>query len=107
MTKYMLELKRIIERILEEQNDRHTLLVGSFTIPVDIWLSNGNILLRSFRIIELKKNRIKGITRYEEYSAPRENREPKYSYFELDEIEALECFDLDSYYSKGELINKR
>jgi hypothetical protein len=102
----MIELKRIIERIVEEQNDRHTLLVGSFNIPVDIRLSNGNILLRSFRIIELKKDRIKGITRHEEYSAPRENRRPRYSYFDLDEIEQLECFDLDECYSKSTLVNK-
>ena len=101
----MPELRKILERIIEEQNGRHVFLIGSFTIPVDIWLTNGNILLRSFRIIELKKNRLKGITRFEEYSAPRENRTSRYSYFELDEIETLECFDLDIRYSKTDLVS--
>ncbi len=100
------ELKRIIEIILEEQSDKQALLVGSITIPVDIWLTNGNILLRSFRLIELKENRLKGITRYEEYSAPRENRKPRYSYFDLNDIEALECFDLDLKYSKSDVVSR-
>lgn len=100
-------LKEIIERIIKEQEqNQDTILVGHLFYPVDLCLVNGNILLRKFRIISFKGTTIKGITWKEEYSAPRENREEVFSFFELDEIASLECFDLLIYYDRAMLLNK-
>lgn len=87
-------LKEQIERIIKEQHNKATVIMGQQYYPVDIILSNGNILLRAFRIIELEGDKITGITWKEEYSAPRERRDPVYSYFDLDEIANLRCEEL-------------
>ena len=93
-------LRQFIESIIEEQQDKSTIQIGQLYYPVDISLANGNILLRSFRIISIEEEKIKGITWKEQYSAPRENREPVYSYFECDEIVRLSCLDLGINYKK-------
>ena len=100
-------LKDIVERIIKEQEqNQDTILVGHLYYPVDISLANGNILLRKYRIISIENNKIKGITWKEEYSAPRENREQVFSYFDFDEIASLECFDLSIIYEKPLTINR-
>ncbi len=91
-------LREFIESIVEEQQNKSTIQIGQLYYPVDISLTNGNILLRSFRIISIEDGKIKGITWKEQYSAPRENREPVYSYFEFDDIARLTCLDLDINY---------
>jgi hypothetical protein len=93
-------LRAFIERIVEEQQSKSTIQIGQLYYPVDISLANGNILLRSFRIISIEGENIKGITWKEQYSAPRENREPVYSYFTCEEIARLNCFDLGINYEK-------
>ena len=93
-------LREFIERIVEEQQNKSTIQIGQLYYPVDISLANGNILLRSFRIINIEGEKIKGITWKEQYSAPRENREPVYSYFECNEIIRLSCLDLGINYQK-------
>jgi hypothetical protein len=96
-------LREFIERIVEEQQHKSTIKIGQLYYPVDIFLANGNILLRSFRIINIEGEKIKGITWKEQYSAPRESREPVYSYFECNEIDRLSCFDLEIDYKKKEV----
>jgi hypothetical protein len=93
-------LREFIERIVEEQQNKSTIQIGQLYYPVDISLANGNIMLRSFRIIGIEDEKIKGITWKEQYSAPREDREPVYSYFDCDEIDRLTCLDLDINYQK-------
>ncbi len=93
-------VRKQIERILSEQQHKVTIISGKIYFPVDISLTNGNILLRSFRVMELEGSEIKGLTWQEEYSAPRENREPVYTYFDIDEIAALHCRELDIDYQK-------
>ena len=88
-------LREQIETIIKEQHNKVTTIMGKQYFPVDIILANGNILLRAFRIIDLAGDKITGITWKEEYSAPRERREPVYSYFDLDEIASLRCEDLE------------
>ena len=87
-------LREQIEWIIKEQHNKVTVIMGKQYYPVDIVLTNGNILLRAFRIIDLEGNKLTGITWKEEYSAPRERREPVYSYFDLDEIANLRCEEL-------------
>jgi hypothetical protein len=84
----------IIQNILSEQ-------MHSFThIPADIRLSNGNILLRSFRIyeVDLDHQHVVGLTLQEEYAHTRENREPVYCTLKLSEIKEILCPELDIYY---------
>ncbi len=91
-----MELIKIIDLILAEQ--------GNFFRPilVDIKITNGNILLRSFHIYELdKKNScIKGLTLQEGYVHPREERDPIFSYFNLNEIKELYCAALNIHFSQ-------
>ena len=93
-------MREIVEKIIEEQKDRKSTFGEQQYYPVDITLVNGNILLRAFRIIEFEENKIKGITWKEEYSAPREQREEVYCYFDLEEIASLNCFDLRIQYER-------
>ncbi len=104
MAKHM--LKESVEKIIKEQKGKQTTFGEPFYYPVDITLTNGNILLRAFRILSFKDTKIQGITWKEEYSAPREQREEVYSYFELDEIATLNCFDLGIEYD-WELTNHK
>ncbi|ABG61046.1 hypothetical protein [Cytophaga hutchinsonii] len=61
-------------------------------IALDITLLNGNILLKSFRLFEfdIHSNELKGMTMQEEYSYIREEREPVYAHFNLEEVKELE-----------------
>ena len=97
-----MELIKIIALILEEQNSRKPFKA----IPVDIKINNGNILLRSFRIMELDKNNntIKGLTYQEEYIHIREGREAAYCILQLEEIKELFCWYLDVNFSQ-EIFN--
>ncbi len=48
-------LKELVERIIEEQfSPLEVIFPSQFNCPVDIRLTNGNILLRAFRIIALQ-----------------------------------------------------
>ena len=93
-------MKQFVEKIVEEQKNKQSTFGEPLYCPVDLTLVNGNILLRAFRIIDIEGSKIKGITWKEEYCAPREARKEVYSYFELDEIAALSCFDLGIEYEK-------
>lgn len=86
-----MKLTEIIDVVLKEQED------SFLPVPVDIIISNGNILLRSFHIYELdlKKQLIKGMTHQEEYAHSREERDPVYCILKLDEIKELVCKDLE------------
>jgi hypothetical protein len=94
-------LRELVEKIVEEQKHKTKDGTNSLNYPVDICLINGNIILRAFRIVSIEGNTMKGITWKEEYSAPRENRSPVFSYFEMDEIASLHCFELDIEYQKA------
>jgi len=61
-------------------------------IAVDVYLQNGNILLKSFRLYDYDKptNVLKGMTMHEEYAYLREGREPIYAYFNVTEIKQLD-----------------
>ncbi len=98
-------LKEQIEKIVKEQHNRVTIFTGKLYYPVDISLTNGNILLRAFRILNLEDTKITGITWKEEYSAPRESRDPVYSYFDLEEIATLQCEDLGIRYERETSIS--
>lgn len=78
-----------IEFLLNEQNSKNT------KIPVDLILTNGNISLKSFHIIDFNHQNftIKGLTQQEEYSYVREYREPVYCYFSLNEIRELLIYE--------------
>lgn len=89
--------QQIISKILNYQS-KPQLLPGSILIPVTIILKNGNIVLKDFKILAVKGNTITGITKQEEYFAPREDREPVYSYFKLDEIKAVEWSGVELVY---------
>lgn len=64
---------------------------ASNKIPVDIILTNGNILLKGFRIVEFDDTmgKIKGLTMLEEYSHAREGREPVFCQFALNDIKDI------------------
>lgn len=89
-----MELLGIIRQVLKVQTKRNR------KVAVDIVISNGNILLRSFRILELdiKNGKIKGLTRQEEYIAIREQRESIYCTLKLDEIKELSVLELGLEY---------
>ncbi len=93
-------LRKLIDKIIEEQKGKKTTFGEQLYYPVDINLTNGNILLRAFRVISFENNKIKGITWKEQYSAPRENRKEVYSFFEPDEIASMYCADLGIEYEK-------
>jgi hypothetical protein len=80
---------------------------GKNKIPVDLRLVNGNILLRSFHLLELDENKmmIKGLTQQEEYSYPREGREPQYCFFHINEIKEIYCTELELEHSSGEKVS--
>lgn len=92
-------LREQIERIVREQHNKVTVM-GQQYFPVDLILTNGNILLRAFRILDLEGDKIIGITWKEEYSAPRERRNPVYSYFNLEDIASLRCEELGIDYAQ-------
>ena len=79
-----------IENLLDEQNSKNT------KIPVDLILSNGNISLKSFHVIDFDRNTgmIKGLTQQEEYSYVREYRDPVYCYFAIDEIKEMLVYEI-------------
>jgi hypothetical protein len=83
-----------VERIIREQQKKKSLLPGIFYFPVELWLSNGNIMLKCFHVVALEQGIIKGITKTEDYSAPRENRAPVYCFFSPEEIAGLRCQEL-------------
>ncbi|MCS6822934.1 MAG: hypothetical protein NZ529_01470 [Cytophagaceae bacterium] len=91
-------LEHYVQLIVELQNKQPAILPARKFIPVDITLFNGNITLKSFVIINISGRRITGLTQQEQYTAPRENREPVYSSFGLDEIKCLYCAELDIDY---------
>jgi hypothetical protein len=66
-------------------------------VPVDIRMVNGNILLRSFHILEFdeRENLVKGLTQQEEYSYPREGRSPEYCYLFIHEIKEITDGDIE------------
>lgn len=72
-------------------------------IPVDLVLQNGNIVLSQFRLYEYdkKSKQLKGLTHREEYSHPREEREPVYCNLLLKEVSNLYCPDLGIDYPAG------
>lgn len=90
-----MKLPGLIENILKEQDNRFS------PIPVDITISNGNILLRSFYIysFDLENKLIQGLTQQEKYGYTREGRDPVYCFLKLDEVKELICPDLDLEYS--------
>ncbi|HXA02883.1 MAG TPA: hypothetical protein VNW99_12890, partial [Cytophagaceae bacterium] len=80
-------MESIVNQILVQQEEiNHKLLV-------DIKLFNGNILLRSFHIIDLDSTKgiIKGLTAQEEYAHAREGKEPEYCVLGVSEIKELNC----------------
>lgn len=91
-----MELINHIETILKEQ--KHSFK----PIPVDIIIKNGNVLLRSFQILELDKKHqvVKGLTFQEAYVHARESREPEYCILSLAEIKELSCWQLDIRFPK-------
>jgi hypothetical protein len=88
-------LINLIRNILNEQGKKFR------PIPVDIKISNGNILLRAFHIYDFDPNTniVKGLTSQEEYAYAREEREPVYCFLKADEIKELICADLDLEFS--------
>jgi hypothetical protein len=91
-----MELIHIIQLILSEQ------ISSLRPIPVDIKITNGNIMTRSFHIIEFDshKNIIRGLTLREEYAYTKEERDPVFGYFSVNEIKELYCEYLNLHYSK-------
>jgi hypothetical protein len=93
-------MESIVNQILVQQEEiNHKLLV-------DIRLFNGNILLRSFHIVEINSSKeiIKGLTAQEEYSYAREGREPEYCRLKFSEIKELNCPELELQYHAGVLV---
>jgi hypothetical protein len=92
-----MKLIGLIETVLKEQSNHFK------PIAVDITMSNGNILLRSFHIydLDLRLELIKGLTQQEEYAHSREGREPVYCYLKLEEIKGFACPDLGLEYAVG------
>lgn len=90
-----MKLLQLIESILKEQDNLFR------PIPVDVTISNGNILLRSFYIYDLdpENKLIQGLTQQEKYAHTREGRDPVYCFLKLDEVKVLTCPDLDLEYS--------
>jgi hypothetical protein len=80
---------------------------GKNKVPVDLKLVNGNILLRSFHILEFdeSKMKIKGLTQQEEYSYPREGRNPEFCYLDINEIKEVYSTDLELEHSSGERVS--
>ena len=85
-----MRLIELIEVLLKEQNNRFQ------KIETDIKITNGNILLRSFRIYEMdwQSGVLKGLTYQEEYAHARENREPVYCFLNLNEIKEFSAPEL-------------
>lgn len=81
-----------IKFLLKEQEIRNV------KIPADLVLTNGNILLRAFHILQLdsKNSVITGLTQQEEYSYLRENRKPVYCQFKINDIKELICYELQA-----------
>jgi hypothetical protein len=85
-----MKLQQLVEIVLEEQSNRFR------PIPVDITISNGNILLRSFHIKEFDSTSktLIGLTQQEEYAYIREGRDPVYCYLKINDIKEIVCLDL-------------
>jgi hypothetical protein len=88
----MATFENTLKQIVDTQKTR------SFKIPVDIILTNGNILLKGFRIVEFDDavGKIKGLTMLEEYSHAREGREPVFCQFALNDIKDIHQSELAS-----------
>ena len=96
-------MESIVKEILAQQEEiKHKLFV-------DIRLSNGNILLRSFHIVEMNtaKGIIKGLTAEEEYAHAREGRKPQYCILKVSEIKELNCPELELQYYAGVLAEQK
>lgn len=98
-------MKSVVEEILEE-HIHHVLKKQKSRkrhIPVDLVMVNGNILLREFRLYDYdkKQKQLKGLTHREEYSHPREDREPVYCILHLSEVRNLYCPELGIDYPAG------
>jgi hypothetical protein len=80
---------------------------GKNKVPVDLKLVNGNILLRSFHVLVFDETNmmIKGLTQQEEYSYPREEREPQYCFFNINDIKEIYCTELELEHSSGEKVS--
>lgn len=76
-----------------ELKDSIKFLFKSASAPctIDLVLKNGNIVLRSFQVLEIDEhsNIIKGLTQQEAYSFVRENRDPVYCTLPLVEIKEI------------------
>lgn len=92
-----MRLIELIQTVLKEQSQYFR------RIPVDVVISNGNILLRAFHIYDLdvEKNLVKGLTQQEEYAHAREEREPVYCFLKLNEVKEFSCPDLDLEYTSS------
>ena len=80
---------------------------GKSKVPVDLKLTNGNILLRSFHILELDEEKmiLKGLTQQEEYCHVREGRDPEYCFLNLSEVKEIYCLDLElEHYSEQKVL---
>ncbi len=88
----MATFEHTLRQIIDSQRNK------PFKIPVDIILSNGNILLKGFRILEFddRVGKIKGLTMLEEYSHAREGRDPVFCQFALQDIKDLHQSELAS-----------
>lgn len=80
----MATIETTIRKTIDLQKDRNL-------IPVDIILTNGNILLKGFHILEFddRSGKIKGLTMLEEYAHSREGREPVFCQFDLQDIKEI------------------
>lgn len=96
-----MRLIQLIETVLKEQNNRFQ------KIATDIKITNGNILLRAFRIYDIDWNEgiLKGLTFQEEYAHARENRDPVFCFLKLNEIKEFIVPELGLEYStEGNLV---
>jgi hypothetical protein len=89
-----MNIETVIKKIIEKQ-ERPQSLPGVQFIPVNLRLKNGNILLKEFKIVQCKRDVLIGLTRQEEYAAPREFRSPVYCKFKLEEIESIEWYGIE------------
>ncbi|HEY8399984.1 MAG TPA: hypothetical protein VIK89_01910 [Cytophagaceae bacterium] len=91
---------KLIQSIISQQEETRK------SVPVDLTLKNGNILLRSFKIREFDAENevLTGITLQEEYVHVREGREPVLCSFKLSELKDLEVADWRIVTTDAEVI---
>jgi hypothetical protein len=82
-----MELKATLKELMDNAGSKAS---------VDVVLKNGNILLRNFHIVEFDeiKSLLKGITMQEQYTSLKENRNPVYCFFRIDEIKEIEIAEM-------------